>query len=121
MRVALVIIKNEKGEILFLLRAKKPFGWALPGGKANDGEPIIDALIREVLEETGISLNPDDIHFLKTTNSVTGQEVEIYMVQLTEKPNVTINKKEHLNKKWIIDTTGYVLAGNTDFFIGKLY
>ena len=120
-KTVLVIINNEKGETLFLLRAKRPFGWALPGGKVNDGETLKEGLIREVFEETGIDISSCEIIFVKSDISVTDVPVEIYSINLDHTPVVTINKKEHLNKKWI-DTNGLslyrlVLAGNTKSFI----
>ena len=53
-RLRLVIIKNEKGEILTLYRLKKPQGLALPSGHVNRKEGSIKAAIRETKEETGI-------------------------------------------------------------------
>lgn len=40
--------------ILLLQKAKEPYYWGVPGGKAQDGEDILCAMIRELLEETGI-------------------------------------------------------------------
>lgn len=118
-KTVLVIINNEKGETLFLLRAKKPFGWALPGGKVNDGETSKEGLIREVFEETGIDISSYEIIFVKSDVSITGNPVEIFSVKLDHTPVVVINKKEHLNKKWIWLSLTYnlVLAGNTQNFI----
>lgn len=119
MKTVLVIINNEKGETLFLLRAKKPFGWALPGGKVNDGETLIEGLIREVLEETGIDISLEEIIFFKSDVSITGIPIDIYSVDLDHTPVVTINKKEHLNKRWVSRTFDMVLAGNTRNFISQ--
>lgn len=35
--------------------------WALPGGRVDDGETIIEAALREVDEELGLRLQPDDV------------------------------------------------------------
>jgi len=46
------IVENEQGEILLV---KTPLrGWEFPGGQVEVGENLIDALHREILEESGI-------------------------------------------------------------------
>ncbi|WP_054940189.1 NUDIX hydrolase [Paenibacillus ihuae] len=46
------IVENEHGEILLV----KTFhgGWVFPGGQVESGENLLDALIREIREESGI-------------------------------------------------------------------
>src|ERR1700686_678684 len=50
------VVWNEAGEVLLIRRGKPPRegSWSIPGGKVEWGESLTDALIREVLEETGI-------------------------------------------------------------------
>lgn len=45
------LVKNKKGEVLFIRRNKK---WDLPKGKIEKGESNEIAAVREVMEETGI-------------------------------------------------------------------
>lgn len=121
MKTVLLVIENEKGEILFLLRKKKPFGWALPGGKVNDGETSELALIREVWEETGIEILVGDSKFSHTGKSVSGVDIDIYSIKLGYTPDVIINNNEHLNKRWIMyNNENYAYAGNTRLFLEKL-
>jgi 8-oxo-dGTP diphosphatase len=51
-----LVISDE--EILMIRRGLPPYvgAWSLPGGKLNWGETVHDALSREVLEETGLSV-----------------------------------------------------------------
>jgi 8-oxo-dGTP pyrophosphatase MutT (NUDIX family) len=37
--------------------------WAYPGGKIGEGESPTTAILREILEETGLTIRPDEIHF----------------------------------------------------------
>jgi len=59
------VLRNEKGEFLLLRRSENshsnPGKWDLPGGKLIRGEPLEEAVVREVWEETGISIVPGEI------------------------------------------------------------
>lgn len=59
------LVQNEKGEFLLLRRSENsrtnPGKWDLPGGKVNLKETLKEAVVREVLEETGISIFPGEI------------------------------------------------------------
>ncbi len=44
-------------EVLLIIRDKPPFAgaWSIPGGALEFGETLVDAAIREVREETGVT------------------------------------------------------------------
>ncbi|WP_374019066.1 NUDIX hydrolase [Paenibacillus thiaminolyticus] len=48
------IVENEQGHIL-LVKTKHD-GWVFPGGQVEAGENLIDALCREIKEESGIDV-----------------------------------------------------------------
>lgn len=50
------VIWNERDQLLLIRRAKPPRQgeWSLPGGKVEFGESLQAAVLREVLEETGL-------------------------------------------------------------------
>ncbi len=55
------LIANEKGEFLLIKTHKWSHKWGIPGGKIKYGEPSLDALHREIMEETGLKVK--DVKF----------------------------------------------------------
>lgn len=51
------------GRILLIQRAHEPSKglWSFPGGRIGFGERVVDAVKREVLEETGVTVEPGEI------------------------------------------------------------
>jgi ADP-ribose pyrophosphatase YjhB (NUDIX family) len=52
------IVRDSAGRLLLVLRANEPGRglWSLPGGRVEAGESDADAVTRELLEETGLSV-----------------------------------------------------------------
>ena len=49
-----VIVDDGRDHLLLIQRSDNG-NWALPGGAMDLGETIVDAAVREVLEETGVT------------------------------------------------------------------
>jgi mutator protein MutT len=61
-RAATVVLIREDRSVFLMRRLRgMAFGgmWAFPGGALEDGESPAEAAVREVLEETGVHLEPD--------------------------------------------------------------
>jgi ADP-ribose pyrophosphatase YjhB (NUDIX family) len=56
------LVLDDEGRVLLARRAFDPDKgkWDLPGGFLEEGEPPLDALHRELLEETGLGIEPID-------------------------------------------------------------
>ena len=53
------VIKDEGGRLLLILRGHEPGKglWSIPGGKIEPGETDEQAVVREVREETGLTVS----------------------------------------------------------------
>lgn len=64
-----VILKNKMGQVLLLKRAETdqwmPGKWSLPGGGKREEENLVQGAVREVKEETGLEIMPEDLQFLE--------------------------------------------------------
>ena len=52
------VIKDDTGRLLLIRRGHEPAAglWSIPGGRIEPGESDASALVREVLEETGLTV-----------------------------------------------------------------
>jgi len=106
--VAAAIVKNKS--VLLLKRRSDeeafPGVWEFPSGKRKFGESSIEALMREVMEETGLSIVVDRPIYVFEYTVEKPNEIrdvtQINFVAYLSNPNqeVKINKKEHEDARW---------------------
>jgi len=61
------IVLNDRGEVL-LIKDDRRHSWTFPGGIIEEGEGVLDGVKREVLEETGITVEVGEL-FCVTSNT----------------------------------------------------
>lgn len=66
---AIAIVFDDEGRILTVSRPEPPHEQSLPGGIVEDGETPEQAVIREIAEETGVSI--ESVHAVAHTHSPT--------------------------------------------------
>ena len=84
---AAVLVHGPDGRIISVKASYKNF-WSIPGGMIDAGETPKEAAIREVEEEIGIMLDPDDVHFYAVLDRKSDDE-QTYQFIFTAKTNAT--------------------------------
>lgn len=59
-----ILVLNQKDEVLCVSRKTDHNDFGLPGGKIEPGETEVEAAIRELMEETGLTFTGDDIQYI---------------------------------------------------------
>jgi len=52
------VVFDPAGRVLLVRQGREPGDWELPGGKVKKTESVLDAVVREVLEETNLPVEP---------------------------------------------------------------
>jgi len=97
-----------KGKILLLHRCDNKLEgnkWGLPGGKVDkEDADIKKAILREVKEETGISLDEESLFFHRTffvSHLGFSFYYHYFNSELKELPNLVIFESEHKSFAWV--------------------
>lgn len=98
------VVFNEKNEVLFLRRSEKcsrPGGWDFPGGGIEMGEDPTISIIREIKEETQLTVTDiEPIHLESSINE--NDEFEIMVGYKSKTLYATPNLSwEHDDYKWL--------------------
>lgn len=59
-----LLLENERGEVLFLRRSGTGYAdgqWSIPAGHIDPGETLVEACVRETVEEIGVDLAEDSV------------------------------------------------------------
>lgn len=104
-QVAKIVIIDENERYLLLKRSSHPRfpnDPDLPGGTIEAGESPVRAMLREVAEEAGIMLEPNDIveKYAGQEFSARGTMYHLYETRLLKRPAVIISW-EHASYAWV--------------------
>lgn len=113
-----LLVVNDVGEMLFLRRAQTMSGearphWDIPGGRIDPNESLVEALAREVFEETNMKL--DGYPSLLAAQDIFVPEKDFHTVRLTyrgEASGEIAISDEHSAYAWM--TTEQALASELD-------
>ena len=80
MIAAIALIRDDRGRVLLVKQKGGPFAgaWLLPGGRAADDESAVHALVREVREETGLTMT-DAVYITGYRTSGDGYDLTVLM------------------------------------------
>ena len=122
------VIVNDDNEILLTKRSVPPFQgeWVMPGGKIDLGEPIVNALIREVREEVGLEVDVQDL--VDVFEHVTPGEDNYHFVILYYRCrplscDIRHNRDEVAEARWVPhnELGDYKMPDGTRFILSKLF
>ncbi len=104
-QAAKLVIVDNNATYLLLYRSNHPvFGSDpdLPGGTLEEGESTLETMIREVEEEAGIRITPEETKevYAGTEYAKDGTNYVLYVAKLTERPAITISW-EHSSYVWV--------------------
>ncbi|SRR6266481_2271125 len=113
------VISNNRGEVLLIKRSKNndvfPEYWDIPGGTLEDGEDPSQGAIREIKEETGLSISDVKLFFQKS--NVDTQKNKQFIILIfhanSSETNIVVNPEEHDAHVWIdlLNISAYKTVG----------
>lgn len=113
MKRAVCLLNINKNGILVVSRKEEISKFGMPGGKVEDNETILEAIIRETFEETGVILDSNNLIPIFEEYA---DKNKIYWttVFLSFKENINpIQKEEGINPFFVDETT---FLGENAFF-----
>ncbi|MEK0292313.1 NUDIX domain-containing protein [Caldifermentibacillus hisashii] len=111
------IIENERGEVLISKRhPTKPYGnlWECNGGSVLAGETSLQGILREIKEEIGIDLNPDNGKIIRQETRDCSHYDLWYFQQNANIHDLTLQAEEVSDAKWVNQKEYDVMVTNQE-------
>jgi 8-oxo-dGTP diphosphatase len=122
------VIVDDEGRVLLTKRSIPPFldMWVMPGGKIDLGEPILDALKREVHEEVGLEV--EILGLVDVFEHITPGEENCHFVILYYRCrplycDVVHNEHEVAEVAWVPsqELANYSMPDGARFILNKIF
>lgn len=88
-RITAVVLRNDN-ILLVEQNVDNARGWSLPGGGLEEGETLEDGIVRELIEETGITVKVKELLYL--CDYIRNDRHVVHMTFLAEAPNDEIGE-----------------------------
>lgn len=122
------VIVNSDNQVLLTRRCVPPFQgeWVMPGGKIDLGEPIAQALMREVREEVGLEVEVGrliDVFEHVTPGDDNYHFIIIYYLCTPLYCDVVHNRDEVAEALWVgrDELASYKIPAGARFILGKIF
>ena len=122
------VIVNSDHQVLLTKRNIPPFQgeWVMPGGKIDLGEPIVQALVREVREEVGLEVEVGrliDVFEHVTPGEDNYHFIIIYYLCTPLFCDVEHNRDEVSEACWVgrDQLANYKMPAGARFILGKIF
>ena len=122
------VIVDDDGRVLLTRRSIPPFQdlWVMPGGKIDLGEPIVEALKREVHEEVGLEIEIEGL--IDVFEHLTPGEDNCHFVILYYRCrplycDVVQNEAEVAEADWVppCELAGYPIPAGARYILGQVF
>ncbi len=112
--ICAALLFNDSNEVLMIQEAKSKYAgqWYLPAGRMEPNEQIIDAVKREVLEETGLHFEPSTLLLVESSQGNWFRFVFTGHVVGGVLKTVSQADSESLQAQWVADIKQLSLRSN---------
>ena len=121
-------IIDDQQRVLLTRRCIEPFcgQWVMPGGKVDHGEPLLEALHREVYEEVGLKIHIDgllDVYEHVSLGDSNDHYVILYYRAHPLTSDLSPNKQEVTDAVWAIgdQLASYNMTPGTRHILAQVY